>query len=410
MKILHTVESYLPIKHGMSEVVMRISEYLVGEGHDVTVATSYCELRQYDSINGVNVRSFKLSGSSVHGIIGDSDEYINFLKKSDFDIITNFAAQHWATDLCIEILNELPGKKVFVPTGFSGLFNPSFSTYFIKMREWMRQYDMNVFLSNDYRDINFAREFGVKNIMLIPNGASKAEFENNEKFNLRDYLKIPDSTRIILHVGSYTGHKGHEQALRIFLKSKVKESVLLFVGDDFDIGGGYRFVEKVQWFKNFSFRKKFNLGSAKTFLRYILYGFSGNLKNVRIVKLDRGKLVAAYQQSDVFLFPSMIECSPIVLFESIASKTPFLVTNVGNSKEIIEWTNGGKLLPTSIDKNGLSHADIYDSARVLSALINDSSEINRMKEKGYSNWLINFTWEKIALQYEQMYQKLLYEN
>ena len=82
MKILHTVESYLPIKHGMSEVVMRISEYLVGEGHDVTVATSYCELRQYDSINGVNVRSFKLSGSSVHGIIGDSDEYINFLKKN----------------------------------------------------------------------------------------------------------------------------------------------------------------------------------------------------------------------------------------------------------------------------------------------------------------------------------------
>lgn len=70
----------------------------------------------------------------------------------------------------------------------------------------------------------------------------------------------------------------------------------------------------------------------------------------------------------------------------------------------------GKLLPTSIDKNGLSHADIYDSARVLSALINDSSEINRMKEKGYSNWLINFTWEKIALQYEQMYQKLLYGN
>ena len=35
---------------------------------------------------------------------------------------------------------------------------------------------MNVFLSNDYQDINFARENGVKKIILIPNGASEDEF------------------------------------------------------------------------------------------------------------------------------------------------------------------------------------------------------------------------------------------
>jgi hypothetical protein len=30
------------------------------------------------------------------------------------------------------------------------------------MKEWIKEYDANVFLSNDYRDINFA-----KRIMLI---------------------------------------------------------------------------------------------------------------------------------------------------------------------------------------------------------------------------------------------------
>ncbi len=410
MKILHTVESYLPQKHGMSEVVKQISEYLVNSGHDVTVVTSYNSSRQNDIINGVKIKSFKIEGNSVQGIVGDITEYQLFLKNSNFDIITNFAAQQWATDLCLDILSELPGKKVFVPTGFSGLPNPSFSSYFNKMRLWMKNYDMNVFLSDNYRDINFARENGVNNMLLIPNGASQVEFQKHQPFNLRNYLNLPVNVKLILHVGSYTGFKGHEQALKIFLKSKVKESVLLFVGDDFDKGGGHRFVEKVQWFKNFSFRNKINLGSVRTLLKYFLNLFLGNLNNVRILNLDREKLVAAYQQSDLFLFPSMIECSPIVLFESIASKTPFLVTNVGNSKEIIEWTNGGKLLPTNLDENGFSHARINESARLLSDLMNDSSEMNRLKEDGYSNWLINFTWEKIAFQYEQMYLKLLYEN
>lgn len=30
-----------------------------------------------------------------------------------------------------------------------------------------------------------------------------------------------------------------------------------------------------------------------------------------------------------------------------------------------------------------------------------------MKEKGYSSWLNQFTWENIAHRYEQMYDELL---
>jgi glycosyltransferase involved in cell wall biosynthesis len=55
-----------------------------------------------------------------------------------------------------------------------------------------------------------------------------------------------------------------------------------------------------------------------------------------ITSLSRIETLAAYHQADLFLFPSNIECSPLVLFESIASKTPFLTTDVGNAKEIIE--------------------------------------------------------------------------
>ena len=407
MKILHTVESYLPQQHGMSEVVRQISEYLVKAGHDVTVATSFTHSRQSDIINGVKIKSFKLGGNNVLGIIGDASEYQLFLMNSNFDVITNFAAQQWATDLCLNILPEIKGKKVFVPTGFSGLLNPSYSSYFEKMKYWMKYYDMNVFLSNDYRDINFAKENGINLCRFIPNGASRAEFQEKESFNLRSHLNLSESCKVILHVGSYTGFKGHEQALRIFLHSRISNVAMIFVGDSFERGGGYRFVEKVHWFKDFAFQKKLNFGSARTLINYILHRFSNKLNDIFILNLDRQKLIATYQQSDFFLFPSMIECSPIVLFEALASKTPFLVTNVGNAREIVEWTNGGKLLPTKIDKNGLSHAKIKESANLLSIFFNDSIEINKMKEKGYSSWLNHFTWENIAHQYEQMYNELL---
>ena len=64
---------------------------------------------------------------------------------------------------------EIPpkAKKFFVPTGFSLLYHPAYHPYFEKMKNWMKFYDRTVFLSYDYRDINFAKEKGYK-IKLVP--------------------------------------------------------------------------------------------------------------------------------------------------------------------------------------------------------------------------------------------------
>ena len=71
------------------------------------------------------------------------DEYQKFLLESDFDIITNFAAQQWTVDLTIEIIDGIKAKKVFVPTGFSGLYMPEYKEYFDQMKEYM---EMNLLL------------------------------------------------------------------------------------------------------------------------------------------------------------------------------------------------------------------------------------------------------------------------
>lgn len=94
--------------------------------------------------------------------------------------------------------------------------------------------------------------------------------------------------------------------------------------------------------------------------------------------LSREDTVAAYKQSNLFLFPSNIECSPIVLFECAASKLPFLSTDVGNSIEIATWTKGGEIMPTIKTDDGFSKVNINEGAKMLNELYNNEFKRNKM--------------------------------
>ena len=388
MKILHTVEFYYPSIGGAQEVMRQISERLVQLGHDVTVATTRLIDRDFIIYNGVKIKEFDISGNMVRGISGVIDQYQKFLLESDFDIITNYAAQQWATDLVFPILNKIKAKKVFVPCGFSGLYLPEYSEYFEQMKFWIKQYDICIYASNDYKDINFARKYGANNNILIPNGAGKDEFKQELNIDIKRKLDIPNNHFLILHVGSHTGVKGHKEAIQMFEKAKIKSATFLIVANNLNrdcTKNCYR--------------------SAKFFNYNPISRLSD--KKIVIKSLSRQETVSAYHKADLFLFPSNIECSPIVLFESMASKTPFLTTDVGNAKEIIEWSNGGELLPTIKFANGYVKADVEKSTEVLEHIYQNKQKRQIISENGYSAWKTSFTWEKITRKYEELYSKLL---
>lgn len=386
MKILHTVEQYYPSIGGMQEVVKQLSERLTKLGHDVTVATSYRADRNFNNLGGIKIESFKISGNTVSGYRGEINEikrYQNFLINSNFDIITNFAAQQWATDLMLEMLDKIKAKKIFVPTGFSSLYYSRYKEYFAKMADWMKQYNLNIFLSNDYRDINFAKNHDISKLIIIPNGAGANEFLSKIDFDIKKELNIPSNNFMILLVGSHTGEKGHKEAIKIFQTANLKFSTLIIIA---------------------------NAYKTTCYLSCKLKSFINNLfnKNKILIKtLNREKTISSYQQADLFLFPSNIECSPLVLFEAMASKTPFLTTDVGNSKEIIEWSNSGMLLPTIKDKKGYSYAQIDKSAILLKELYNNKELREKLAQNGFEAWQKKFTWEKITKKYEEQYRKLI---
>ena len=117
------------------------------------------------------------------------NRYIHFVLNNAFDVVTNFAAQIWSTDLLLPHLHKIQGKKVLVPTGFSSLYSTKYKSYYARLIEYLRKYDLIIFHSNNYRDIEFARTNGITNYIVIPNGASEEEFLNTFSSDYFDDIK-----------------------------------------------------------------------------------------------------------------------------------------------------------------------------------------------------------------------------
>ena len=140
------------------------------------MATSFLPERKKGKINGVEIKEFQIKGNQVRNIIGEVKKYQNYVLNEEFDIVLNYAAQQWATDALLPILDKIKAKRIFVPCGFSTLYDEKYQQYFKKMPDYLREYDWLVFHSYVYRDINFTKKFRIKNFSIIPNGADENEF------------------------------------------------------------------------------------------------------------------------------------------------------------------------------------------------------------------------------------------
>lgn len=386
MKILHTVEYYSPSLGGAQEVVKQVSEQLVKHGHEVTVATKKFPGRTSHRINGVQIEEFDISGNAARGFRGETDRYQDFLLGADFDLMMNYAAQQWATDLVFPLLNRISYSKVMSPCGFSGLFDPVFIDYFNKMPDIIKKYDHLIFHSDCYRDINFAREHDVNNYTVIPNGALAVEFSQKDT-TFRKRYGIREDVPMLLTVGSHTGEKGHNLAMKALRRARIGKAVLVIIG-------------------NLLLDTKGCLPNCRRWASWTNIR-TGGQKRVLLLNPPRQDVIAAYHAADLFIFGSNIECSPLVLFEAMASKTPFITVACGNAEEIVNWGHGGIVIPTIQRPNGRVDAYPEVMAKAIESLINDPEVGQGLAETGYNAWKERFTWEKIALEYERVYKAIL---
>ena len=177
MKLLFCCESYWPHRGGVQEVMRQIAERMVAAGHDVTVATSKHPRRKSEVINGVKVRGFKAGGKLVYGLTGQIKQYREFVRTFEADAILIMAAQQWSFDALWPVLDDIKARKVFIPCGFSSLFEPDYAQYFKEIPAVLRKFDHLVFNAGKYRDIDFVKGHGLSDFTVLPNGISEADFE-----------------------------------------------------------------------------------------------------------------------------------------------------------------------------------------------------------------------------------------
>jgi glycosyltransferase involved in cell wall biosynthesis len=381
LRILHCVEFYHPSPGGAQAVVRQVSEELVRRGHEVTVATTRLPDREERELNGVRIEEFEVSGNAVNGISGEAERYRAFVAESDFDVLMTYAAQQWTTDALLPVLDEIPYRKVLAPCGFSGLGDPAYRRYFEELPAALARFNRLIFHSSTYQDIEFAREGGLDDLAVVPNGAARGEFESLDT-SFRERHGIQPDEPLLLTVGPHNWVKGHALAIEAFRRAGLDRGTIVVIGN-----------------------KPLRLGCQWDCRRRAATTRLGSRGRKRVIVLDapRDEVLAAYRAADLFVFGSQIECSPLVLFEACASATPFVSVGCGNAAEIAEWTGGGIVVPSKRE-DGRVTAEPAALADEIDRLFGDASARRGYAESGRAAWQREFTWEEIAGRYEQAYR------
>lgn len=368
LSILHTVEFYHPHIGGSEIVVQQLSERLAKRGHHVEVATTRLPERNFHELNGVAIREFEIAGNIPMGFTGkDVQLYQEFLLSHQANVVMNYAAQQWATDLAFLSLEATRDKRVNIitPCGYSALENaqtlrwPQFSDYFNKIIPMaIPLYDAAVYHSALYKDYEFAHLYGFSNSVVIPNGVDEEEFSRYTAIDFRNKYGIT-APYIGLCVANFYGGKGHDRVIEAVRQMARKDFIMIFIGKE---------GEQLELLKSKAERL-----------------------NIRfLINVPREDTVAAFRAADIFLFGSYIEASPLVIIEAKASKTPFVSTDCGNVKE---WKGGIICKPEEMAENA-------------NKILDDESLRKRLAEEGYREWKEKLTWEAVVDKYEDLYVRL----
>ena len=418
MKILICSDSYYPSVGGVQIVLQQIAERLTKRGHQITIATSKLADRESTAINGVTIQEFDVSGNYNRGMTGEIQKYCDYVLSENYDVLLMKAAQSWTFDALMNNLDKIKKRKIFIPCGFSGLYYPYYNSYYEKMPDILRQFDHLIFYANDYRDINFARENNITNFTVIPNGASEIEFVVKPDLLFRDRFGIGKNEILLLTVGTFTGGKGHFETASAFQLAKFdKPATLILNGNLIDKRAKLtktRLAKEYLKMGPWSMLKRIyndiliftGIKSTKTIRNWIDVAKEVNHgkedKRIIITNLNRADLIQCFLNSDLFVFASNIEYSPLVLYESAAAGLPFLSVPVGNAAEIAEWTQGGVICPAPSDKNGRTTVDFQILADNISSLLKDEVLLKKLSLDGRKNWENKFTWDHISFEYEKV--------
>lgn len=459
MKVLLCSEFYSPSVGGVQIVIQQIAERLAADGHEVIVATSTLKERAFEVLNGVQVIEFDVRGNLVNGLSGEIRRYREFIKSFDGDAILVKAAQQWTFDAIWDELRITKARKIFIPCGFSCLYEEAYGAYYKYLPEVLKIFDHLIFYSNDYRDINFVDAHNIKNRTVLSNGADEAEFSTPIDPGFRSKLGIEPEAFLMLNVASLSILKGQSELIDAFemlpetdkklyllincnvpepknrirnqnsslkyipgisqswmdriwkvqllLSTKYFINVLRACKDPFKLHSGLMGINQKLNLDLIESRPPSKIPPKESLFASVLRRAEiiNNKfvnKKVLIMDLPRADLIQAYLSANLFVSASHLEYSPLVLFEAAASGTPFLSSSAGNANELVGWFGGGFVFDSPKDDEGYCLISPEILAAEINVLVNQPEYLRLMGNRMRDVWMKHFTWGSVYEKYKKI--------
>lgn len=115
---------------------------------------------------------------------------------------------------------------------------------------------------------------------------------------------------------------------------------------------------------------------------------------------DKSLLLKYLKDCLLFVFPSRVEALSMQLLEGISMKAHTIASDIVANTDV--FSSQEMLFFHSNDANHLADR--------MKLALSDSSLMEEFAEKAYSSLMKNYTWDSIARQYSELYDKILKEN
>lgn len=314
MRVLISAITYHPTVGGADDFVRSIAEGLVARGHAVRVVAS--DLLQHVSgerleetamrrLNGVEI--VRCPSTRIPGHLYPVwPAFFARAREFEPDLVHGFGLGYWSADAASRLGPKRP--VVISPTGGryrSGRLYGLLRAFLLSRTE---EAPIWTALSESEKASLRDDHPSVKRIEILSPSIRRAEWEKERR---DPFPAIPKGNRI-LHAGRLSADKGLGDLLRAL--SIVRRSIdarLIVTGPD------YGFGEPPKW-------------------EGIHYAGV----------LDREKLIAAYQHTDLLVLPSSHEGFGIVLLEAMAAGKPVIAYDNTSMSELCRHGENGLLVPT----------------------------------------------------------------
>ena len=381
MKILEVLDTFYPSFDGPINVIVNLAKILNQK------KLAEVELLVPDNpSNRVEVEGVKIHRSpSINGPEGYqaavpflSSKTRKIIKEGGFDLIhvhSPFTLGKFAIEVAKKA--KIP-TMITIHTKYKDDFERILKTKF--MRDFMMKYIMSTINKADYvlsvsnGAADVVKSYGYKgeNIYVIRNGTDLVPHDVDPELiaQVKKEYKIKDEF-VFLFVGRLVSVKNVQfslQALSKLKESGVKNFKFLIVGS-----GDYE--DNLR-----ELTEELNLNNEVIFTGKVL---------------DREKLAAIYNSSDLFLFPSTFDTCGIVVIEAAANKLPCVVLKDSCPAEMVKDGVSGFILPLEVEA----------WVECFKKVVENRGEQAKMKEAALEK--IYISWEKVSREYLKFYKDVL---